>query len=75
MGLVKDGISMQQIILHMDLISTISTHKLCLNLSTGSLLQHKVQFVWVNQEDDAEVNISLLTYTFDHIIFTFPDFI
>lgn len=57
LGLVKDGkgcvFTSYLHVCNCSRIVLIVTCPYC----AGSLLQHKVQFVWVNQEDDAEVRL------------------
>jgi hypothetical protein len=55
LGLVKDG----KACFHRFELDSISLHNMSWLIAylycAGSHLQYKVQFVWVNQEDEAEV--------------------
>ena len=56
LGLVRDGKSMISVD-WFELSIFKSSPNCYFPYFAGSSLQHKVQFVWVNQEDDAEVRI------------------
>lgn len=58
LGLVKDGKACINVTLvRMYQLFQISANSVAYLLFAGSQLQYKVQFVWVNQEDDAEVGV------------------
>lgn len=58
LGLVKDGKAWINVtLLRMYQLFEIRANSVVYLLFAGSQLQYKVQFVWVNQEDDAEVGV------------------
>lgn len=58
LGLVKDGKACINVTLvRKYLLFQISANSVSYLLFLGSQLQYKVQFVWVNQEDEAEVRV------------------
>lgn len=57
LGLVKDGkpqamLTPLDFLVHLRVVRIVTCPYFA-----GSPMQHKVQFVWVNQEDDAEVSL------------------